>query len=184
MRLHTIDWTNHVLTVFEFSTKCTVTLLYIRQMHIPKHCQNLQLLIYKQTRHTLARPNAHARQQYLLFLSSAFTQPSTDLSCACSPQRVTQSNSSTSHIHFRWVDAKNVCAVDSHGSKSLIDFDDVDVILKVEIEFTEELGDGEGRANAHYTRSNPGNGGAAEFGEDWLVHLLSCGALHEEDGGR
>lgn len=63
--------------------------LYMHQIQIPKLLQILQLLIHKQTRHSLARPNAHARQQYFLLLSSAFTESSTDLSCACSSKRVT-----------------------------------------------------------------------------------------------
>lgn len=146
--------------------------------------QNLQLLIHKQTRHSLARPNTHTRQQNLLLLSPAFAQPGADLSGARGTQRMTQRNSSASDVHFRRVDAEDVCAVDGHRSESLVDFDDVDVVLEVDVEFAEELGDGEGGAYAHYSRSDAGDGRAAVFGEDGLIHLLGEGALHEENGGR
>ena len=56
--------------------------------------------------------------------------------------------------------------------------------MEVEVEFSEEFGDGEGGADAHYSGGDAGDGGAAEFAEDGLVHLLSEGAFHEEDGGR
>ena len=145
---------------------------------------NLQLLIHKQTRHPLTRPNAHTRQQYLLLLSPAFTQSRTDLPGACSSQRVPQCDCSASDVHFRRVDAEHVCTVDGHGSESLVDFDDVDVFLEVEVEFAKEFGDGEGGANTHYPRSNTGNGGATKFSENGLVHPLGGGTFHEENGGR
>ena len=56
--------------------------------------------------------------------------------------------------------------------------------MEVEVEFPEELGDGEGGAYTHYPGSDTGDCGAAEFGEDGLMELEGAGALHEEDGGR
>ena len=97
---------------------------------------------------------------------------------------MTQCDRSTTHVHFRGIDFEDVGAVDGHRGEGLVDFDEVDVVLEVEVEFAEELGDGEGGANAHYTRRNAGDGGAAEFGKDGLVHLLGGGTLHEENGGR
>ena len=96
---------------------------------------------------------------------------------------MTQRNSPTSHIHFRRIDAEDVDAVDGHGRERLVEFDDVDVVLEVEVEFPEELWDGEGGAYAHYSGRDARDGGAAEFAEDGLVHLLGRGAFHEEDGG-
>ena len=74
----------------------------------------LQLLIHKETRHSLTRPNAHTRQQDLLLLSSALAKPGADLPGAGSSQRVSQRDGSTSDVHFRGVDAKDVCAIDGH----------------------------------------------------------------------
>ena len=72
---------------------------------IPKRSPYLQLLIHKETRHSLTRPDAHTRQQDLLLLSSAFAKSGADLSGACSSQRVSQRDGSTSDVHFRGVDA-------------------------------------------------------------------------------
>ena len=74
----------------------------------------LQLLIHKKTRHSLTRPDAHTRQQDLLLLSPALAKPSADLPGAGSSQRVSQRDGSTSDVHFRRVDAQDVCAVDGH----------------------------------------------------------------------
>lgn len=95
-----------------------------------------------------------------------------------------QCDGSAPDVHLRRVDAEDVCAVDGHGSESLVDLDDIDVVLKIEVELAQELGDGEGGADAHDTGGNAGDGGTTEFGKDWLVHLLGGGPLHEEDGGR
>ena len=96
---------------------------------------------------------------------------------------MTQRNSPTSHVHFRRIVAEGVDAVDGDGRERLVEFDDVDVGLEVEVEFSEELWDGEGGAYAHYSGGDARDGGAAEFAEDGLVHLLGRGAFHEEDGG-
>lgn len=95
---------------------------------------------------------------------------------------MTQRDSAAAHVHFRRVDAKDVGAVDGHGGKSLVEFDEVDVGLEVEVEFGQEFWNGEGGANAHDTGCDAGDGGAAEFAEDGLVHLLRRGTFHEEDG--
>lgn len=148
-----------------------------------KKKNTLQLLIHKQTRHALARPDAHTRQQHLLLLPPALAQTRADLSGARRSERVTQCDGSAAHVHLGRVDAEDVGAVDGHGGESLVEFDEVDVGLEVEVELGQELGDGEGGADAHDAGGDAGDGGAAEFAEDGLVHLLRRRAFHEEDGG-
>ena len=148
------------------------------------HPRNLQLLIHKQPRHTLPCPNTHTRQQNLLLPPPTLAQPGANLPRARRAQRMTQRDRSAPNVQFRRVDLEHVGAVDGHGGEGFVDFDEVDVGLEVEVEFAEEFGDGEGGADAHYAGGDAGDGGAAVFGEDGLVHLLSGGALHEEDGGR
>ena len=94
-----------------------------------------------------------------------------------------QRNRPAPHIHLHSIDPQNVDAVDGHGRERLVEFDDVDVVLQTEVEFPEEFWDGEGGAYAHYSGRDAGDGGAAEFAEDGLVHFEGGGAFHEEDGG-
>lgn len=148
-----------------------------------KNPQTLHLLIHKQARHALACPDAHTRQQHLLLLPPALAQTRADLPGARGSERVTQRDGPAPDVHLGRVDAEDVGAVDGHGGEGLVEFDEVDVVLEVEVEFGQELGDGEGGADAHDAGGDAGDGGAAEFAEDGLVHLLRRGAFHEEDGG-
>ena len=75
-------------------------------------------------------------------------------------------------------------AVDGHAGESLVDLDDVDIGLEVQVEFRQELGDGDGGADAHDAGRDAGHGGADELGEDGLLQFEGFGAFHEKDGGR
>ena len=69
---------------------------------------NLQLLINKQPRHPLPRPNTHTRQQNPLLLPPTLTQPRTNLSRPCRSQRMSQRNRSPPHIQFRIIDTERI----------------------------------------------------------------------------
>ena len=95
---------------------------------------------------------------------------------------MTQRDRPTSGIHLGVIETEDVETVDGHGGERLVDLEDVDVVF-CEVEFGEQFRDGERGADAHDARGQAGDGGAAEFGENGLVHFLGFGALHEEDGG-
>jgi hypothetical protein len=142
----------------------------------------LQLFVNKQPSHSLPRTNTHTRQQDLLLLPPALAQSRNDLSCTRSAQWVTKRNRSSSGVHLLVWQLENVFAVDGHGGKGLVDFDDV-AVVDGDVEFCEELGDGDGGADTHDTRGKTGDGDADKFGEDGLAELDCTGAFHEEDGG-
>lgn len=127
------------------------------------------LLINKQARHPLPRPNTHTRQQDLLLLPPTLAQPGTDLPRARRAKRMAQRNGAAPDVHLRGIDPQRVNAVHRHRRERLVELNDVDVHGEVEVEFPEELGDGEGGADTHYARGDAGDGRAAEFGEDGLV---------------
>ena len=84
---------------------------------------------------------------------------------------MSQRNRPAPDIHLRGIDAQGVDAVDGHRGERFVELDDVDVGAEVEGEFAEELGDGEGGADAHYSRGDAGDGCADEFGEDGLAEV-------------
>ena len=169
----------YVCTYISLEPLVSIDLTHIHTRKPP----TLHLLIHKQARHALACPDAHTRQQHLLLLPPALAQTRADLPGARGSERVTQRDGPAPNVHLGRVDAEDVDAVDGHGGEGLVEFDEVDVVLEVEVEFGQELGDGEGGADAHDAGGDACDGGAAEFAEDGLVHLLRRGAFHEEDGG-
>ena len=146
--------------------------------------EHSELLVYKQTRHALTRSDAHACQQDLLLLPPALTQPSHNLPCTRGAQRMAQSDCATPYVHLRVVDLQRFETVHGHASKSLVDFDDVDIRVEVEVELRKELGDGDSGADAHDTRGKAGDSSADKLGKNWLVELDGFGALHKKDGRR
>ena len=84
---------------------------------------------------------------------------------------MTECDSASTDVHLRWVNAKDIGTVDSHRSESLIELDDIDVVLEIEIELAKELGDRERRTDAHDPWGDASNCGTAEFGHDWLIHF-------------
>src|SRR6266536_851750 len=113
--------------------------LCIIQIH---NMMRLQLLIDKQTSHTLSSTNTHTCQQDLLLLSSALAQSSNNLSCTSGTQWVTKSNSTTTRVHLLVWQFQGVFAVDSHGCESLVDLNDVTVI-DGDVVLAQKLGDGD-----------------------------------------
>lgn len=95
---------------------------------------------------------------------------------------MSQRDRPTARVHFGGVEPENVQTVDGHGGEGFVELDDVDVVFG-QVEFREELGHGERGPDAHDARGDAGYGGAAEFGEDGLVHFLCFRAFHEEDCG-
>ena len=95
-----------------------------------------------------------------------------------------QRNSPTPDIHLTAINAQHIRAVHGHGSERLVDLNEINVGSEIEVVFGEELGYGDGGADAHYSGGDAGDGGADEFGEDGLVEGEGFGAFHEEDGGR
>lgn len=141
---------------------------------------SLQLLINKQPGHPLSCPDAHTSQQDLFLLSSALAQPGADLSCACSSQRMAESDGASPDVHLCRVNAQDVGTIYCHGSERFINLNNVDVGGEVQVVFPEDFGDGQGRANTHYPRGDAGDCRADKFGEDGLVQLLGAGTLHEQ----
>lgn len=142
----------------------------------------LRSLIHKQTSHTLSRTNTHARQQNLLLCPAQLAQTGNNLSRACSAERVAQGDGAAAGVHLGPVEGELVAAVDGHAGEGLIDLDDVNV-GEGEVVLGEQLGDSDGRANAHDARGQAGDGGADVLGDDGLAELDGRGALHQEDGG-
>ena len=109
---------SHAMTIsLKSASKRTEEMLFVHASDSPHPGganRYLQLLIHKETRHSLTRPDAHTRQQDLLLLSPTFAKPGADLSGAGSSERVSQRDGSTSDVHFRGIDAQDVCAVDGH----------------------------------------------------------------------
>lgn len=97
--------------------------------------------------------------------------------------RTYKSNGAASDVQLRVVDLQHVLAVDGHGSESLVELDEVDV-LDVQAVLGQQLWDGDGRADAHDPGCETRDGGADELGQDGLAQLESLGALHEQHGGR
>jgi hypothetical protein len=80
------------------------------------------------------------------------------------------------------IQTQDIEAVDGHGGESLVDLDDIDVILG-ELELGKELWDRNRGADAHNAWRNTGDGRAAELGHDWLPKLDGFAALHEQNRG-
>lgn len=94
---------------------------------------------------------------------------------------MTKGNGTTANVHLCVVDLQLVFAVDGHAGESLVQLDNV-AVIDGNLELLQQLGDGNGWANAHDARSETGNGGADELGHDRLAELDSLRTLHEEDG--
>jgi hypothetical protein len=85
-------------------------------------------------------------------------------------------------IHLLVRQAKFVFAVYGHGGESFVQLDDVNV-ADAEVEFRQQLWDGDAGPNAHDPGCEAGDGGADEFAEDGLSEFDGTGALHQEDSG-
>lgn len=144
-------------------------------------CRGLDLLIHKQSGHSLPGSNTHTSDQNLLLRPLGLTKHRTDLACSRRTQRVTQGDSASPRVNLSMVQAKVVQTVHGHGRKGLVDLEDVDVLL-AEAELGQQLGDRGRGANTHNARRDTSNSGAAELGDDRLVELDGLGAAHEEDG--
>lgn len=102
----------------------------------------LQLLVNEQASHSLSSTNTHTSQKNLLLLSPALAQPSNNLSGTSSTQWVAECDGSTSGVHLLVWQLEHVFAIDSHGGKGLVDFDDITVV-DGDVVFGEQLGDGD-----------------------------------------
>jgi len=140
------------------------------------------LLTNKQPRHPHPRPNTHTRQQHLLPRPPQLTQPRDNLPRARRTKRMSQRNSATPRVHLLPREVELVAAVHGHAGEGLVDLDDVDVV-EGKVVLREELGDGDGGADAHDARGEAGDGGGDVFGDDGLVEADGGGALHKEEGG-
>ena len=89
-----------------------------------------------------------------------------------------QRNGASPRVHLGMIDLQHVQAVYCHAGEGFVELDDVDVFVEVKVEFAEELRNNNGGTDAHDSRGDAGNGGTAEFGEDWLVHFDGFGASH------
>lgn len=145
-----------------------------------KRLTSLHLLVDKQTSHALAGTNTHAGKQDLLLCSPRLAQDRANLSGTCSSKRVAKGNSATSGVDFLRIQTQHVHAVNSHGGKGLVDFDNVDVVFG-KAEFAQELGNCSGRANAHNAGWHTSNSSTTELGKDRLADLNGLGALHQKD---
>lgn len=93
-----------------------------------------------------------------------------------------QRDGPAAHVHLLVRDPERVLAVHGHGRERLVHLDDVDLV-QGDAELAEELGDRDGRADAHDARGDARDGRADELGHDGLAEVLGFGALHQEDGG-
>ena len=91
------------------------------------HPPSSKLLINKQPRHPLPRPNTHTRKQHPLLLPPTLTQPRTDLPRPRRPKRMSQRNGAAPDIHLRGIDAQVIDAVDGHRGEGFVELDDVDI---------------------------------------------------------
>jgi hypothetical protein len=91
-------------------------------------------------------------------------------------------DSTTPDVKLRVVDLQHILAVHCHGSESLVQLDEVDVV-DVKVVLGEELRDGNRWANTHDSGSKTGNSRANELGDDGLAELERLGPLHEKHGG-
>ena len=113
---------------------------------------------------------AHTSKKDLLLLPPALAEPCTYLSRPSSTQRMAECDCASPDIHLRRINAKHVDAIDGHRSESLVQFDHIDIVLKIEVKFTKQLRDCEGGTNSHYPWCHTCDCRAAELGQDRLVH--------------
>ena len=165
----------HILDIIH-----TICAIWNPKSTLQRTCLNL--LVHKQSSHSLPSPNTHTGHQNLLLSPSSLTQNRTDLARPRSTQRMTQGNRTPARVHLSMVQAEVVQTVHSHRGKGLVDLVDVDVALG-QVELVEQFGDGGCWADTHHPWRDTGDSGAAEFGQDGLVELDGFGAAHEEDGG-
>ena len=116
--------------------------LLLNQNALHTDILSLHLLVDEQSSHSLSCPDAHASDQDLLLRPPCLTEDCANLSCAGSSKRVSKSDGATSRIHFGVVQAEDVQAVDGHGGESLIDLEDIDIVLS-ETKLAEEFGNGD-----------------------------------------
>lgn len=142
----------------------------------------ISLLIYKQSCHTHARADAHARQKDLLPRPATLAEARDNLPRTGGTKRVPQGNRATLGVHLGPVQAQLVTAVDGHGREGLVDLDDVAVVQR-QVVLCQELGNSNAGADAHDAGGQASNRRANVLGDDGLAQLDGCGALHQEHGG-
>jgi len=166
----------------KYSRTSTVFSSFPNQSGYPTTTVNiLQLLVDKETSHTLTSSNTHAGQKNLLLLPSALAQARYDLSSASGTKGMAESDGTAADVHLGVVNVELIQTVDGHAGKGLVELDDIDVI-DGDVVLGEQLGDGNGRADTHDAWSKAGNSGADELGHDGLAELLGEGSFHEENG--
>lgn len=138
------------------------------------------LLVDEKTSHAHTSTNAHACQQNLLARFPALGQTSDNLSSTSGTEGMAEGNGTTAGVHLVPVELELVAAVDSHGSESFVDLDDIDIV-EGEAVLVEKLGDGDGGADTHDARSQTSNGGADVLAENGLAELDGGRALHEQN---
>jgi hypothetical protein len=87
------------------------------------------LLVHKETRHSLPCPNTHTSQTDLLLRPPRLTQNGTYLPSTSCAQWMTQRNSTTPGIDLLVVQTKHVQTVYRHRGKGFVDLNDVDVVF-------------------------------------------------------
>ena len=130
----------------------------------------------------LACTDTHGCQKDPFLLPSTLAESGDDLASAGGTERVAESDSAAANVHLAMVNIERVEAVHSHRRERLVQFDDVNLI-DADIVVPEELGDGDGRANAHDAGCKTGDGRANELGHNGLTEGLGHAALHEQDRG-
>lgn len=91
------------------------------------------LFIDKQRRHAHPGAHTHTRQQDLFLLTATLAQTRNNLPHARHAKRMAKSNRASARIELFPIEFELVAAVDCHGSESLVDLDDVDVVVEREV---------------------------------------------------
>src|SRR5690606_21453200 len=153
--------------VFNYNTKKrvpkTIIIIHyqlpsITNYHPLPFSHHLQNLVDKDTGHTLASTNAHGSNQDLLLGSSQLTQTSNNLSSTRATKWMAKGNSTTSWVNLLMVQSKSLHTVDSHRSESLVNLENINLILADSV-LGKDLWDGNRWTDTHDSWSETDSGG-------------------------
>ena len=141
-----------------------------------------RLLGHPDSSHTHTGTDAHGSNADLLVRPVELSQQCADLAGAGAAKRVAEGNGTTLGVDLFSGEAKLVGAPHALGSKSLVDLEDVDIVLG-DAGLLQSNGDGLPGANTHEQGLDTDDASSDVFANDLLAQALSSGTLHEQNGG-
>ncbi|KAI9151821.1 hypothetical protein HJFPF1_09032 [Paramyrothecium foliicola] len=144
--------------------------------------KQIHLLRNPNSAHTHTGANAHGGVANLLSGPLELIQQGGHLSSASAAQGVTKGNGTTLGVDLLVGNAQLVSAPQTLAGESLVDLENVDVILRDAGEL-KSLGDGLPGALAHEKGLDTDDGSADVLAQDGLAKLLGSRSLHQEHSG-